>query len=148
MIKTKLTREDALKIIELGRILHKESQFRDTKFDVEGCWFLLEATLKSPTKFFIGYDDQFRGMIILQISVNFFSGEKWAGDQVFFVAPEARNKGLADELLEAGRSWAKDNDAKELTIIHNTGIGLDWSDEYYSKRGFKLTGKVYSEELK
>jgi len=147
MIKTRLTREDALKILELGKALHQESQFRESKFDAERCWALLDSTLLYPDRVFIGYDEEFRGMIILQMSTNFFSGEKWAGDQVFFVAPEARKQGLADELLAAGKKWAKDNGAEELTIIHNAGIGLDWSDQYYSKRGFKLSGKVYSISL-
>jgi GNAT superfamily N-acetyltransferase len=86
-------------------------------------------------------------MIILQMSVVFFSGAKWAGDQVFFVAPEARKQGLSDELLAAGIKWAKDNGALDLTIIHNAGIDLDGADQYYSKRGFKLSGKVYSKSL-
>ncbi len=147
MIKTQLTRDDALKILELGRALHGESHFAKENFDDERCWMLLDSTLRSPGRCFIAYDDQFRGMIILQMSTNFFSGAKWAGDQVFYVAPEARNQGLSDELLEAGKKWAKENGAAELTIIHNAGIGLDWSDQYYSKRGFQLTGKVYSISL-
>ena len=147
MIKTQLTREDALKILELGRALHGESQFKHEKFDDERCWSLLDSTLRYPDRCFIAYDDQFRGMIILQMSTNFFSGAKWAGDQVFFVAPEARKHGLSDELLEAGKKWAKENGAVDLTIIHNAGIGLDWSDQYYAKRGFNLTGKVYSISL-
>lgn len=147
MIRTELTREDALKILDLGYALHQESQFRDQPFEAERCWALLEATLQHPDKVFIAYDDEFQGMIILQMSTNFFSGQKWAGDQVFYVAPTARGTGLSDGLLAVGSEWARCHGALELTIIHNAGIGLETADQYYEKRGFKLTGKVYSKSL-
>lgn len=147
MIKTQLTREDALKILGLGKLLHQESQYCKQPYDSERIWSVLEATLQHPDKYFICYDDQFHGLLLLQMSNEFFSGEKWAGDLTFFVAPPARKGGLGDQLLEAGQQWAKENGAKEFTILHNAGIGLDTSDKYYEGRGFKLSGKIYSKSL-
>src|ERR1700744_3393327 len=147
MIKTQLTREDALQILELGRLLHQESQYSKQPFNAERIWSVLEATLQRPDSFFIAYDDKYRGLLLLQMSAEFFSGEKWAGDLSFYVAPDARKLGLGDELLVVGEKWAKENGAKELTILHNAGIGLDKADHYYEKRGFKLSGKIYSKTL-
>jgi len=146
MIKTKLTREDALKILELGKLLHQESQYSKQPFNAERIWSILDATLQRPDTFFIAFDDQYRGLILLQMSSEFFSGEKWAGDLAFYVASGARKSGLGDELLAEGIKWAKANGALEFTIIHNAGIGGDATD-YYEKRGFNLTGKVYSKSL-
>jgi GNAT superfamily N-acetyltransferase len=147
MIKTQLTREDALQVLALGKMLHEESQYSDRPFNAERIWSILDATLQRPDTYFIVYDDQFRGLLLMQMSTEFFSGEKWVGDLAFYVAPEARKQGLADELLAVGKKWAKDNGALDLTIIHNAGIGLEQADHYYLKRGFKLSGKVYSTPL-
>jgi GNAT superfamily N-acetyltransferase len=147
MIRTKLTTEDALAMVELGKMLHKESHYRDTPYNVERVWAVLEATVAHPDKYFIAFDDNYRGLLLLQMSQEFFSGEKWAGDLAFFVHPAARKFGLGDDLLEAGCMWARDNGAQEITIAHNTGIDLDTADQYYTERNFKLTGKIFSKSL-
>lgn len=147
MIKTVLTREDALALLEVGRKFHSESQFKDEPYNAEGCWALLDATLRHPDSFFIAYDDEYRGLLILQAGVKFFSGTRWVADQVFYVAPEFRGSSLALRLLKEGEKWTRSIGAPELVIMHNAGIGMAEADRFYKRLGFDLTGKIFTKQL-
>ena len=147
MIKTKLDTEDYVKLIELGYQFHQESQFRDTDYDNEKVFTILRATQLYPDKFFVAFDTNFNGVILLQMSTQFFSKVKWAGDQAFYVKPELRGSSLAHELLEVGAEWAKKNGATELVILHNAGIGLESAKHYYRKEGFELSGMIFNKRL-
>lgn len=147
MIKTQVTEEDIVPLLELGYRFHQESQYRDTPYDPDGVLRIILAPNKIPDKMFIGFDDDYKGVIILQMSTQFFSGQKWAGDQVFYVCPEVRKMGLGHELLEAGAKWAKENGAEDLVILHNAGIGLDSAKQYYEREGFALSGMVFNRKL-
>src|ERR1700743_2057968 len=122
MIKTKLTREDALQIIELGRELHKESRFAAEPYNEQKCWTALDGTLRFPDKVFIAYDDQFRGFALILIGTEFFNEVKRASDMAVYIKPEFRGSSLFIKLITAAEKWAKENGAIDLTINHNTGI--------------------------
>lgn len=145
MIKTTVSSIDEKALVDLGYRFHQESQFRDTSYNVDGVLRVIHGASAFPDKMFIGFDDEYKGVIILQISTQFFSGLKWAGDQVFYVNPEERGSGLAKELLDAGAQWAKDRGAKELVILHNAGIGEVPS--LYAKEGFELSGLILNKAL-
>lgn len=147
MIKTTVSSLDEKALIELGYRFHQESQFRNTPYNVEGVLRIIQAPQMYPDKLFIAFDDEYRGVIILQMSTEFFSGRKWAGDQVFYVDPAYRKTGLSKDLLDVGKKWAHDNGAQDLVIVHNAGIDLDKADEYYLKQGFEVSGKLYTISL-
>lgn len=147
MIKTQLTTEDALKILEIGRQLHQESQFKDTPYDEQRCWNVLDSTVRYPEKFFIAYDSEFRGMIIMNMQQHYWSGHKWATDFCLYVAPEMRGTTLAFRLEKAAEKWAKENGAVEMTIFHNTGINMENAPEIFNRLGFKTSGYIFTKEL-
>lgn len=147
MIKTQFDRNDTTGILNLGRQLHQESRFNGTSFDEPKCLMLLEQTLKYPHRVFIAYDDQFQGLLILQMSTQFFNDDMWAGDQAFYVTPEARGSGLAQQLITVGETWAKSEGATELVILHNAGIGLDTAEKFYNKLGLTLSGLIFNKRI-
>jgi len=147
LIKTKLDSEDFKNLIALGYQFHQESHFRDTDYNSEKVFSILRATQLYPDRFFVAFDTDYNGVILLQMSSQFFSNVKWAGDQAFYVKPEFRGSSLAHELLEAGATWAKKNDATELVILHNAGIGLESAKHYYRKEGFELSGMIFNKRL-
>jgi GNAT superfamily N-acetyltransferase len=147
MIKTQLSRNDALEILELGRQLHQESQFKDSPYDDRRCWGVLEATLRFPEKFFIAYDDGYNGFILMQIQEHYWSGHKWAVDFGLYVVPEKRGTPLAYRLVQAAERWAKANDAKEMTIYHNTGIDTDKAVQFFNKVGYRTAGHILTKEF-
>lgn len=147
MIKTVVEPQDERPLLELGYRFHQESQFRNTPYNIMGVLQMIRAPALYPDKLLIAFDTDYRGVIILQMSTEFFSGRKWAGDQVFYVDPQSRRNGLASDLLKVGKQWALENGAEDLVIVHNAGIDLDKADEYYLKQGFEVSGKLYTISL-
>jgi len=147
MIKTVLTREDAQEIMKLGRRLHQESRFKDQEFDALRCWLVLEQTLQQPDKYFIAFDSEYRGFILMAMTEEFFSGSKWAGDRCLYIAPEHRGGSLVVRLLNAAQDWAKANGAKEMVIIHNTGIDMEKAPKLFNKLGFDMKGYICAKEI-
>lgn len=147
MIKTELNREDALKILEIGQRLHQESHFRDEPFDAERCWAVLQNTLAQPNKYFIAYDDQYRGFILMARTEHFFSGEVSIQDLSFYVAPEARGSSIAVKLEAKAREWGQQIGASDMVIYHNTGIDKDKAPELFKKLGYDMKGYIFSREI-
>lgn len=147
MIKTTLTPDDALKMMELGQALHQESHFREEPFDKSRVWDLFGSTLSYPSQRFIAFDSQYRGFILLGISEHFFSGKKIASDYCFYVKPEHRGSTIAWRLLLEARKWAAENKAISLTIYHNTGIEIDKAQRLFTKLGFDMKGYIFTQEF-
>lgn len=147
MIKTKVTSEDAFKIVEIGEKFMTEGRFKDHEYNPKGVLGILEATVLRPDKAFCAFDDQYRGLILMGISQHYFSTYKWATDFAFFVLPEYRGGTLAVRLLREAEKWAKENGASELTILHNTGIKTDTSERFFNGVGYETKGHIFSKDL-
>lgn len=147
MIKTQLNREDALRILELGKQLHDESHFRSEPYDSERCWNLLDATVRFPDKRFIAYDAEFRGFILMGINEHYFSGVKRSEDFALWIAPEHRGGLLAPRLIKQAEQWSKDNGAVSMTIYHNTGINTEKAPALFNKLGYDTAGYIFTKEL-
>jgi GNAT superfamily N-acetyltransferase len=147
MIKTKLTFEDAQKVVEMGETFMKEGRFKDHEYNPEGVMNILAGTLKFPSKFFIALDEDYRGLILMGMSQHYFSTYKWATDFAFFVVPEHRGGLLGRRLLKEAEKWAKENGASEMTILHNTGIETDNSPRFFNGAGYETKGHIFTKEL-
>jgi GNAT superfamily N-acetyltransferase len=146
-ILTNLTRSDAHRIMDLGKQLHEESKFHTQSFNVEKCWAILEATVLNPSQYFIAYDEEFKGFIIMKMTEHYFSGNKWSADLALYVKPEYRGSHLSSELIKAAREWSKANGAEEMTIYHNTGIKTEKAERFFNQQGLKTAGYIFTEEL-
>lgn len=148
MIKTKLTFEDAQKIVQMGEVFMKEGRFKDHEYNADGVMNILASTIKFPNKFFCAVDEDWRGLLLLGISQHYFSTYKWATDFAFFVVPEHRGGPLAAQLLAEGEKWAKENGASELTILHNTGIKTDTAHIFFNGVGYNTAGYIFTKDLR
>lgn len=147
MIKTKLTLEDALEIMKLGERLHQESRFNKQPFDKQRCWAILESTIKMSDRSFIAFDSEYRGFILMAITEEFFSGQKWSADRSLYITPEHRGGSLVVRLIDAAYNWSKENGAAEMTIFHNTGIDTDKAPKLFNKLGFDMKGYIFVKEI-
>jgi GNAT superfamily N-acetyltransferase len=147
MIKTVLTRDDALNIMALGRRLHQESRFSNLPYNEERCWMVLQNTLEHPDKYFIAFDEEYHGFILMVMTEEFFSGTKWSGDRCLYVAPEHRGGSLVVRLLDEAYKWSKEHGAEEMVILHNTGINTDTAPKLFNKLGFDMKGYIFVREI-
>ena len=147
MIRTDLDRESALKLLELGERFHSETRFGEGEFNKERVWNVFQKIEAYPSHFFIAYDDQFRGVIMMARQENYWSGETTVQDLCFYVSPEARGTPIAVRLEKAARQWAKDIGAKEMIIYHNTGIETDSAPALFNRLGYVKQGYIFSREI-
>lgn len=147
MIKTELTREDALRILQMGEEFHKESHFAHLPFSPEKCWSLLESTLTNRDKRFIAFDSEYKGFIIMQITEHFFTNAKMASDFCLYIAPEHRGGTLFLRLIREAAKWAVANGAQEFTIYHNTGIKTEAAPRLFEKIGMNMAGYIFTQGL-
>lgn len=148
MIKTVLDRESGLKILELGKRFHEESRFKDgEEFNPERVWNVLQKISTYPSHYFIAYDDQYRGLIAMIRTENYWSGETLAQDLAFYVEPESRGSTLAVRLEKAAREWASQIGATEMVIYHNTGIKTNKAPALFEKLGYTQRGFIFSREI-
>lgn len=146
-ILTKLTREAALQVLDIGEVFAKETCFANEGYDRDRVWSLLEATVTVPDKRFIAYDSELRGFIIMGISEHYFSGVKKAADFCLYIKPEHRGGSLVVRLLQAAQNWAYANGAKDITIYHSTGINTEKAPRLFNKLGFNMEGYIFTKGL-
>lgn len=147
MIKTELNREDALALLEGGKMFWQESHFSDEPFDPERCWRYMEATLTQPNRYFVAYDSEYRGFILMVASEHWFSGTLRAADMCFYVKPEYRGSKIALQLVRKAEEWAKQIGAKDITIFHNTGIRTEKAEGFFTRIGYPKAGYIFTKEL-
>lgn len=151
MVRTELTREDALILLQMGKDLFDESHFRNENFQPNKVWVLLNATLKYPTRYFICYDKtdggEIGGYIFAYANENYFSDHLVAQDYAMYVKPEYRGSSIFIRLLKTFEKWADNIGAQEIRIGHSTGIDSEKTQALFKKLGFKQTATIFSKEI-
>ncbi|MCA3267988.1 MAG: GNAT family N-acetyltransferase [Azospirillum sp.] len=88
-------------------------------------------------------DGELVGMATVVASEQFFSPAKVASLHLLYVRKDARRGRAAVLLLRALRRWAQAAGALELNISTTMGVGMDRSDRFLRKLGFRQTGGNY-----
>lgn len=152
MIKTELTRENALQILEMGRDMAQESPvFRDEGYNPQKIWQLLEMTLKAPNKCFICYDqddkDVIRGFIFGYTLGNFFSDKIVAHDFAMYVRPEFRKSSTFGRLKKVFEQWARDVGADAIELGVYTGLESKQTQTMLERQGYTIKGVTLAKEI-
>lgn len=151
MIYKELTREDALKILDLGKEIHAETRFSHTEYSREAFWKLLNATRTLPDKYFCTYSKNSEGEVTAFflgiITEEYFSGKLMANDLGMFVKKEHRGSSQFVRLLKEFENWAKNNNAYKITLYHSTGIDPEKSLKMFPKLGYEHFGYIFDKEF-
>ena len=150
-IHTKLTREDAFELLELGKLLHKESRYSNTEFNAESIWKLLDLTVVQPERFHITYckkEGQIIAFFLGTINVEYFTGKKTAVDMGMYVMPNERGGTQFYKMLKSFESWAKTNGANKIVLYHSTGIDPEKSKTLFPRLGYEHYGYIFDKEIK
>jgi len=150
-IHTKLTREDALAMLEIAEQMHKESpNFQNKPFDRERIWKLFDATVKYPSRFCMIYakdGDKPIGGILGKITEQYFSGDLVASDFGMFILPEHRGGSCFVRLFKEFEKWSIDNGATSIMVGHTTGVNTENAQGMFLRLGYSLMGYVFNKEL-
>lgn len=151
MIYHDLTLEDALAIVEFGVQVHDETRYKKTAYSKEGVLHLLSLIKQHPDKFFIAYtknnNEEITGLIMGQLSMEYFSGTIIASDLGMFVHPVYRGSSVFYRLLKSFEQWAKDHGASKMLLYHSTGIEPEKTKKLFTKLEYTEFGSIFDKEL-
>lgn len=151
MIHHELTVEDALAIIEFGVQAHKETRYGNAKYSKEGVFHLLSLIKQYPDKFFIAYtknaNEEITGLLMGQLSVEYFSGRTIANDLGMFVHPIHRGGTIFYRMLKSFEQWAKEHGASKMILYHSTGIEPEKTKKLFTKLEYEEFGSIFDKEL-
>jgi GNAT superfamily N-acetyltransferase len=143
------TEADILHIVELGRLLHQESdEYRGISYDEEKVAETMRGLMDGGGVVFL-YEQggQIRGGLAGTIGEFWFSREKVAGDFSLFVDPEYRNGMIAIRLVLAFQSWSKLLGARRMNMGITTGINEEGTARLYQSLGMRRNGSLFSKDL-
>jgi len=147
---TKLTREDAYELLELGKALHSESRYNDTPYNEQSIWSLLDLTLTQPERFHITYcrhEGKIVAFFLGTMNTEYFTGRKIAVDMGMYVMPALRGGTHFYRMLKSFEDWAKTNNANKIVLYHSTGIDPEKSKTLFPRLGYEHYGYIFDKEL-
>lgn len=132
-------------MIALGRQMHAEGRFKKYPYDEARLLAAGKSALKlgNPGIILVERNGELVGMATVVASEQFFSPAKVASLHLLYVRKDARRGRAALLLLRALRRWAQAASALELNISTTMGVGMDRSDRFLRKLGFRQTGGNY-----
>lgn len=142
------TPADIPRILELGRMLHAISSFRDIPFDSEKVAATMRALMDGAGVVFVA---ERQGVVVGGlaggITEYFFSREKLGFDYSFFIEPSHRHGITALKLIRALEIWCKARGAITLQLGISTGLNVDGLSKFYELAGFSNVGPMFKKEL-
>lgn len=125
--------------------MHKEGSFKNIIASKEKLQRYLSKKVENKNSLFLVLkkNQQVIGFFIAEICEYFFSEEKLAVDELFFIEKKFRKSIGAKYLIAKYVKWAKSNHAIEICLSSTNGVEMDKLERFYSKFGFKKAGVMY-----
>jgi len=136
---------DSQQIIELGRIIHKESYYNFLPYEEMKIQELIMVTLKNPQSnvcFVAEQDNKIIGALcgfIVPYTMNF---RLFAQDLGLWVLPKSRGTLAAKKLLNVFEVWANSLGCDEIMLSITSNINQDRTAQFYEKLGYTNLGVV------
>jgi len=136
---------DSQQIIELGRIIHKESYYNFLPYEEMKIQELIMVTLKNPQSnvcFVAEQDNKIIGALcgfVVPYTMNF---NLFAQDLGLWVLPKKRGTFAAKKLLNVFEIWANNLGCEEIMLSITSNINSDRTAQFYEKLGYTNLGAI------
>jgi len=142
----RMTENDIAPVIELGAEMHAEGAFGELDYCRDKCRQFCQRYINNPDTHFAlcAYqNDELVGMIMGNIMAYYFGNDTIASDHLWYVKQDSRGTILGVRLLNAFRSWARENNASEVCIGVSTAVDLDRTHKLLGRLGFSHVGGTF-----
>jgi len=144
--------EDVPVFVEMARLFHANTRFRDYEYNPELVAQHLQAVVENPRGkycFFVAENSEGNpvGGLIACLENHFFSNQLVASIIHYDVLPEFRMGGAGLKLITAFKKWAENRNVFEISAGVNSGENLDKMDGFLRKLGFVHIGGNYAMKL-
>ena len=144
----KATPEDAMGVFKLCAAMHAETDFKHCQFSPERVFGTISQWIAAETNavFIAVKDGAPVGMLVGQLTQQWYSEDLFAIEKIFFVAPEHRGSRAAYMLVREFFQWGCDSHAKHITAGIASGSG-EAGARLYQKFGMKCLGSNFAIHL-
>jgi GNAT superfamily N-acetyltransferase len=142
----KIETRDIRPLIELGRLMHQEGEYRFLPFEESKCVALLERCLKQPDSWcaLVAEDgSEIAGMLIGYKSSYMFCSETVASDLALYVRPGRRGGFAAAALIRRFSAWARASGAREACLSTSLNVRNERTAAFIERLGFRCVGGVF-----
>jgi GNAT superfamily N-acetyltransferase len=140
--------EDIPRIVDLGEMMHQESNYRDVPFSREKVAALMTHLItRDGVVFLAERGGVVAGGIAAAVAEQWFSDEKFGFEYGLFITPESRHGITAGRLLRAYRIWCKSQGAKRASLGITTGVNVEGTARFYRSQGWQDFGPIFWMEV-
>jgi len=140
---------------DLPRLMRLSKEFYDAS-PYNGRLTFDESKLKNVLKMLISSDDSIgtifigtksQGLLACMGVEPFFSTDRVATEVMWWVSPQDRGSGIAQELIEAYEGWCRLHGYRMAQMVLLDALKGSSVDRFYTKKGYELTEKAYIKVL-
>ena len=142
---------DIHEILALGEKMHRETQYHNLEFDKHtAANSIYEQVIKPDTGFgMLAVDGAIPvGMIAGFYTGAYFSRDRIAIDQVWYVLPEYRGSRTAIKLFKMYEAWAIEKECSTISMSVSSGLAVDKTHDMMRRLGYDHTGGNYVRAIK
>ena len=140
------TLKDLPTMVELGKIMHEESVYRDLDFDAQKLIDLGHHYIANPETCWSAVaevDGRIIGMYAGYITEYYFGKDLIAQDLLLFVDPTKRGGLAAVKLITAFEDWAFAKGVKEVCPASSTMVAPERTAMLYNLLGYTNVGSLF-----
>jgi GNAT superfamily N-acetyltransferase len=133
-------------LVELGRLMHEEGEYRFLPFEESKCVALLKRCMREPESWCALVAEnggELAGMLIGYKSSYMFCSETVACDLALYVRPARRGGFAAAALIRRFLVWAREAGAREACLSTSLNIRNERTSAFIQKLGFRHVGGVF-----
>lgn len=147
------TLEDLPRLMTLSREFYDASPYKGkVRYDENKMKNVLKQLITSDSSvatIFVGFNKmgKLRGMLACMGVEPFFSTDKVTSEVMWWISPEDRGLGIAQELIEAYEGWGRLHGYHLAQMVLLEALKGNELHNYYTRKGYDLTEKAYTKVL-
>lgn len=137
-------------MVALGRMLHRESRYRNSTYDADKLRSFGRRALADKSRhglLMAVRGEEVVGFLTATVGEYYFGRDLAATAMTFYVRTEYRGGRAAVKLLHGLRNWARNRGVHEIHINVTSGVHMARTDRLMKHLGFELLGGNYGLRL-
>lgn len=140
---------DLAECVDLGETFWKESPYSyNFPYNAEGVLGLLTVLIQARLMMIVEHEDQIIAVAGIIVAASPFDPEvKIATELFWYVAPEVRELGVGQMLMDGIEGMARDNGAHICAVGNMSTSDPDQAEKIFKKNGYSMTEKSFTKVL-
>lgn len=131
------THDDVPMLLKMGEAMHKESRFRNFRFNCEKVTAFFHAAVENRSCILLVHGDPVHAMLVAYVESFWWGDDLESNDLLLYVVPEMRGKAAAVRLVNEYKRIAVEMEVSDIKIGASSGVEHDRTVEFFERMGFR-----------